>query len=257
MIDVNVSLSRWPFRRLPADEPETLVARLRALGVTEAWVGNFDALLHQDLGAVNARTVAICRRHGDGLLRPFGAIDPMLPDWREEVRRCHEEHGMPGVRLHPDYHGYPLDDPAVTDLLDEAGRRGLIVQIALRMQDERTLHPLLKDLPRVDPARLIPLLARPSQPKIVILNALRTLSGDPLRRLLAAGEVWVDIALLEGLEGLKRLVAQIGPDRLLFGSHAPFFYPEAAHFQLKESALPAEPSEAIRRGNARTILPAT
>ena len=28
MIDVNVSLSRWPFRRLPLDEPAALVAAL-------------------------------------------------------------------------------------------------------------------------------------------------------------------------------------------------------------------------------------
>ncbi len=256
MIDVNVSLSRYPFRRLPCDEPEALVTRLRGLGVTEAWAGSFDALLHRDVAAVNARTAETCRRFGDGLLRPFGAVDPTLPDWREELRRCHELHAMPGVRLHPAYHGYGLDAPAFADLLDEAGRRGLVVQIAIRMEDERTLHPLLKGLPRTDPAPLIPLLARPSQPKVVLLNALRTVSGEPLRRLLAAGEVWVDIGMLEGLEGVKRLVAQVGFDRLLLGSHAPFFVPEAAHLQLRESALPAAQAEAIARGNARRILPA-
>jgi predicted TIM-barrel fold metal-dependent hydrolase len=256
MIDVNVSLSRFPFRRLPSDEPDALVARLRSLGVTEAWAGSFDALLHRDLAAVNARTAETCRRHGDGLLRPFGAIDPTLPDWREELRRCQEVHAMPGVRLHPNYHGYGLDAPEFADLLDEAGRRGLIVQVSIRMEDERTLHPLLKTLPRLDPAPLIPLLSRPSRPKVVLLNALRTLSGEPLRRLLTAGEVWVDVAMLEGLEGVKRLVKQVGFDRILLGSHAPFFVPEAAHLQLKESALPAAQAEAIALGNARRILPA-
>ncbi|WP_165243808.1 amidohydrolase family protein [Paludisphaera soli] len=256
MIDVNVSLSRYPFRRLPCDEPEALVARLRGLGVTEAWAGSFDALLHRDLAAVNARTAETCRRHGDGLLRPFGAVDPTLPDWREELRRCQEVHAMPGVRLHPGYHGYGLDVPAFAELLDEAGGRGLVVQIAVRMEDERTLHPLLKALPRTDPAPLIPLLARPSQPRVVLLNALRTVSGEPLRRLLAAGEVWVDVGMLEGLEGIKRLVAQVGIDRLLLGSHAPFYVPEAAHLQLKESALSAAQAEALTRGNARRILPA-
>ena len=68
MIDVNVWLSRWPFRRLPDDEPEALVRRLRRLGVTEAWAGSLDALLHRDLAAVNARLVATCRSHGARVL---------------------------------------------------------------------------------------------------------------------------------------------------------------------------------------------
>jgi len=83
MIDVNVSLSHWPFRRLPDDEPERLAARLRSLGVVEAWAGNFDALLHRDFEAVNARTAELCGRFGDGLFQPVGALDPTLPDWRE------------------------------------------------------------------------------------------------------------------------------------------------------------------------------
>ena len=39
MIDVNVNLSRWPFRRLAGDEPEGLVARLRKHRVIQAWAG--------------------------------------------------------------------------------------------------------------------------------------------------------------------------------------------------------------------------
>ena len=35
IIDVNVNLSRWPFRRLPCDELPKLVERLRAAGVSK------------------------------------------------------------------------------------------------------------------------------------------------------------------------------------------------------------------------------
>jgi predicted TIM-barrel fold metal-dependent hydrolase len=253
MIDVNVWLGHWPFRRLPDDEPAALVRRLRRLGVTEAWAGSFDAMLHQDLAAVNQRLAAACRAHGPGLLRPFGAVNPLLPDWREDLRRCQEEHRMPGIRLHPNYHGYALDHPAFVDLLGEAARRKLIVQIALKMEDERGLNPLLKGLPTTDPAPLIGRLAREPRPAVVLLNALGNLRGEPLKRLLTTGGIWVDIAMLEGLAGLERLIAQVGPDRILFGSHAPFFSAESAHLKLKESALTPEQAEAIRQGNARRV----
>lgn len=255
MIDVNVSLSHWPFRRLPDDEPERLAARLRSLGVVEAWAGNFDALLHRDFEAVNARTAELCGRFGDGLFQPVGALDPTLPDWREELRRCAEVHQMRVIRPHPNYHGYGLDHPAFAELLDEAGRRGLVVQIAVRMEDERGLHPLLKNLPATDPAPLVPLLNRPDRPKIVLLNALKNAAGGGLPRpLLEAENVWFDTAMLEGMGALGRLVDQFGAKRLLFGSHAPFFVPEAAKLKIKESPLSVEDAEAIQRGNAERLL---
>ena len=94
MIDVNVTLSRWPFRRLAADEPAALVAALRKRDVTEAWAASFDGIFHKDLAAANARLAKDCRTYGEGMLLPFGSVNPKLPDWQEDLRRCHEEHRM-------------------------------------------------------------------------------------------------------------------------------------------------------------------
>lgn len=256
MIDVNVSLSRWPFRRLPDDEPEALAARLRRLGVQQAWAGSFDALLHQDVAAVNARLAETCRAHGDDLFRPFGAVNPRLPDWREDVRRCVDVHRMSGIRLHPNYHGYGLDDPGVAALFELCGRQGVIVQIGVRMEDQRTLHPLLKDLPATDPSPLARLLAHPPRPKVVLLNALGDLRGEALKKTLALEDLYVEIAMLEGVAGIRQLVGHVGADRLLFGSHAPFFVADSAHLKLRESALAADAVEALCTGNARRILTA-
>jgi hypothetical protein len=254
LIDVNVNLSRWPTRRLPGDETAALVARLQAHGVVEAWAGSFDALLHKDIAAVNARLTEECRAHNAVRLVPFGAVNPRIPDWEEDLRRCAEVYRMPGVRLYPNYHGYALDDPDFVRLLQLATRRRLIVSLAAQMEDERIMHPLLRvppvDLtPLPDTVRSVPGL------RLVILNAGRLLRGERLVNLLQAGEVHMDIAMTEGLGSIAELLREAPLERVLFGSHAPFFYVEGGILKLQESALALPQLTAIQSGNARRLLP--
>lgn len=253
MIDVNVSIGQWPFRRLPHDDPAKLAEMLLEQGVTEAWTGSFDALLHEDVAAVNIRLAETCRAGHPGLLVPFGTINPKLPDWQEDLRRCADVHKMPGIRLHPNYHGYSLDDSECVKLLDLAARRGLIVQIAVKMEDERTQFPLLR-VPGVNLAPFPGLIGRFPKLRIVLLNALRTLLGDPLKTLTGMNHVSVELAMLEGACGVEHLIDQIGVKPILFGSLAPLFVFESALLKLKESPITPEQHRAITWDNARRTL---
>ncbi|HUQ93291.1 MAG TPA: amidohydrolase family protein [Bryobacteraceae bacterium] len=224
IVDTNVNLSRWPFRRLAGDDTPELVARLRQGNVVQAWAGSFDGLLHKDIGGVNARLAADCRSHGKDFLVPFGSINPKLPGWREDVRRCHEEYKMPGIRLHPNYHGYLLSDPVFAELLRLAASLKLIVQLVLTMEDIRTQHPLLR-VPPVDVTPLSGLLEKEPSLRVMLLNWTSAVRGQRLKVLMDAGTVCVDISTVEGIEGVARLADQVTPERMLFGSHYPFLPP--------------------------------
>ncbi len=253
LTDTNVYLSRWPLRRLALDDTAALVAKLRAHGVTQAWAGSFDGLLHRDIATVNARLADECRRHGGGLLVPFGSVNPKFPDWEEDLRRCAEEHHMPGIRLHPGYHGYRLDDPAFVKLLRLATERGLVVQLVFVMEDRRMMHPLLQvEPPVVKP--LADVVRKTPGLRLELLNSSTILRGPPLLDLVKAGGVHLDIAMIESVGGVASLLEKVPLNRVLFGSHAPLFYFESALLKLKESPLNEEQLQAIRCNNARRLL---
>jgi predicted TIM-barrel fold metal-dependent hydrolase len=251
MIDVNVSLYRWPFRRLAGDEPGDLVKRLRNKGVTQAWAGSFEGLFHRDIAGVNARLAAACRQNGPGFLVPFGSVNPKLPDWQGDLQRCHERHRMPGIRLHPNYHGYTLEDPAAGELLAMAANLGLVVQIALSTEDERTQNPLMR-VPPVNPRSLAELVRRTPKLRVVLLNANRGITRQ--REIAEAENVYFDIAMMEGVGGVARLVGETSPSRVVFGSHYPFYYFDSALLKVREAGLPEDQGNLVREGNARALL---
>ena len=252
LIDTNVHLSRWPFRRVANDDTTGLARKLKQLKITEAWAGSFDALLHRDLSAVNERLIEECRRHGEGILKPFGSVNLSLPDWEEDARRCAEVYRMKGIRLYPNYHQYELEDPRFQKLLAMAADWGLIVQIAVMMEEERTQHPLMQ-LAHVNPAPLIGLLKMIPKARIVLQNCFRAVRGGLLLKLQATRRVWFDISTLEGMAGIERMLQQFPADRLVLGSHAPFYIPESALLKLKESRLTDAQFNAISFKNAQTI----
>lgn len=255
LIDTSVYLSRWPFRRVDCDETPVLVAMLRGQGVTQAWTGTFDALLHKNLAKANERLARECEEHGKGLLTPFGAINPKLPDWEEDVRRCHEQFHMKGIRLHPNYHNYTLRDPDFAKLVRVAAQRGLIVQIAAWMEDERTQNPMVQ-VKIVDLSPLPALLQQVPAARVVVLNC--GISVTPIEAVLAPfrkfDKVAFDFAMLEGMAHLPELIRVVGIERVVFGSYSPMFYFESAALKMREGALTPEQTGAVLAGNARRLL---
>ena len=250
IVDTNVSLFRWPYRRLPLDETSALVEKLRSLGIAHAWAGSLEGLLHRDISEVNERLVDACRELPQ--LIAIGTINPTLSGWQKDLRRCIEDHKMPAVRVHPNYHGYTLDDRRFVALLERTATAMCFVQIAAAMEDERTQHkrlranevdltPLADVMPRIKHAR-VQILG--SQPRSMQLAALAKLPG-----------VFFDTSRVEGTDGVPQLMRSLPPGRVMFGSHTPLLIPEAALIRVHESGqLNDNALHDVFGGNAENLL---
>src|SRR5688500_15633880 len=71
IIDSNVHLFDWPFRKLKYARTEALVAKLRKHRITQAWAGSFAAVLHKQLDQINRELAEECRTRADGMLVPI------------------------------------------------------------------------------------------------------------------------------------------------------------------------------------------
>lgn len=261
LVDTNVHLFQWPFRRLKYDRTAALAEKLRRHGVRQAWAGSFEALFSKDLTGVNTRLVEECRREGGGLFVPVGSVNPMWPDWEEELRRCHEVHRMHAIRLHAGYQGYTLEQPEFVRLLQAATTRGLLVQIALELEDPRVHHPSFRFTPT--PATpLVSLLRQMPAARVQLLGSWQWMRVAQSRALQEMPNVLHDMSNLEAVGAVGRVIdgthwsltGKVPVERILFGSHAPYFPVEAALFRMFESPLTRSQMEAIMADNARRVL---
>ena len=248
IVDTNVSLFRWPFRRLPLDETEALLKKLSALGISEAWAGTFEGVFHRDLRAANQRLADACAAHD--MFVPIGSINPTLPGWEDDLKRCHEGHGMPGIRLHLNYHGYALSDGRFKKLLSRAAEMKIFLQIAVALEDVRT-QPEKMRVDDVDLTSLPELLKDHADARVELLNG--KLRGAILESLAETSNVYFDTARVDATDGVANLLSATSPDRVLFGTHAPFLIPEAALIRVHESGLPEPYLQCVLQKNARRI----
>lgn len=262
IIDTNVTLFEWPFRKLKYGNTRTLLDKLRKHRVSQAWAGSYESLFHKDISGVNARLAEECRKNGDGMLLPFGTVNLAWPDWEEDLRCCHEIHKMPGIRIYPIYQTFDLDHPDFSRLLEQATKRKMIVQVVGDMEDIRHHHPIIL-VREVNLEPLVELSKRITGSRIELVYWNHRVPRNLLTRLVNETKIVFDTSRVEGSGEVGRLIGgnswagsgvAIPADRFLFGSHAPYFPVEANIIKLFESPLTLEQMQGIMNANARHLL---
>ncbi|MGI5816652.1 MAG: amidohydrolase family protein [Armatimonadota bacterium] len=253
IIDCNANLGSWPFRRTEYGTPEQLIERLSRVEIDRAWVTSLDAVMLKNVAAANAPLAEAVA--GFDALTAVGTVNPSWPKWERDLAEC-AELGMPGVRVNPNYQGWLLTDPVFGALLAAAEDLGLFVEVTVGMTDERHHHPLVM-VPSVSLGGILDACAAHPGTTIVIANAknagivgVARDAGGPLPE-----RLYFEISHIESVGGVQAVADEIGIEHLLFGTHAPYYYPESSALKVfKECDFSDEELEALTHGNAEGLL---
>ena len=96
IVDWHVHLGRWIVMKTPADDGDEMVRLAKAAGVSKLVV---NGTIWPDLRASNDMIAGFAARHPDTVV-PFAVANPYQNDVAGEIRRCFEELGFRGVKLH-------------------------------------------------------------------------------------------------------------------------------------------------------------
>jgi uncharacterized protein len=253
MIDVNAYLGHFAFRQLRHNTAEGLLRQMDRTKIDRAVVSSAASITYRNAHTGNEEVAAEVRAHRDRFI-PFGVLNPAYSDWRHDLKVCHEEFGMKGLRLYPHWHQYKLTDPECLALVNAAAERRMVISIPFRVEDRRQ-QSWLVDVPDVTAAEAAALVQAAPKAMFLFGNS-PSFASSPLGKAGFAGNYSIEISLLSAVMAneIGQLIRTLGEDRVLFGSGMPFHYPDGA--LLKVEVLDASPAvkAKLREGNARRLL---
>jgi uncharacterized protein len=252
MIDANCMIGCYPFRRLPYDNVDALLAKMDNLGVESAAVSRMEAVFYKDVHVANEELFQIAAAHRDRFW-PTAVINPVFPGWEDDFARC-QDLGMVGVRLHPNYHGYSPAASEAVALVERAIEAKLPLVISVGVEDARHQHPLF-NVPNVPTIELAMLINYLPQATYLIVGAVHRECLAIESALARPENVHYELSRVQGpVRDVDLLHQRVGASRLLYGSNLPIHVPEAAKLSIDTADIPHRDKDLIRHGNAQRLF---
>lgn len=232
------------FGSVPGMSTGELADSLRGQGVDRAVLFTVEGFLREDCRKYNDE-IAAAARQSDGFFIPFGTVHPRAGDAAvAEMRRCVEDLGMRGFKLHPWLQAFCASGPEMFP----------IVEAAIDLKRPLLFHD---GTPPYSMPLQVAYLARCFPEATIILghSGLR----DCWREALYAAKKYRNIILQfcgVPLIGMRQIVSEIGWERCVFGSDAPFNGKSATEQMIaliNELDIPARGKAAILGQNLAPI----
>jgi predicted TIM-barrel fold metal-dependent hydrolase len=255
IIDVNAYLGHFAFRRLRLNNVAGLLALMDRARIDRAIVSSASAIAYRNPQPGNEDVAAEIRAHRDRLTA-FAVLNPAYAGWRDDLKICHQQFGMRGIRLYPRWHDYRLTDPACQDMVRAATELRMAISIPIRVEDRRQ-GSWLVDIPDVDREEIARLIQACPDARFVLVNGSGYVASSLGRQNngLPANYV-LDTSLLTAELGneIGQLLENLGEDRIVFGTGIPFHYPGPSFAKLELLNSPESVKDKLRSRNAAAFL---
>ncbi|MEL7609689.1 MAG: amidohydrolase family protein [Bacillota bacterium] len=180
----------------------------------------------------------------------FGTVHPDAPDAVQEVERI-AELGLSGVKLHPDYQDFFIQEPRMNAVYDA------IEQLGLPVLFHAGYDPLSPDLIHATPEGVADVNRRFPRMRVIAAH-LGGIADLPAQRAALLGrDVYLDISVTlwrTTPEEFRDVVFDHGIERILFGSDCPWGNSPDNLERLDRIGLTQQEKNAICYNNAAKIL---
>ncbi|MBQ9082363.1 MAG: amidohydrolase family protein [Clostridia bacterium] len=183
-------------------------------------------------------------------LTSFGAFHPHTDDYKRDIDLV-VSLGLKGIKLHPEYQQFQVDDPAMLKMYDYALSKGLI--LLFHAGNDPAFQPPMHSNPR----RFADVAREMRGGVIVAAHLGGNGQWDEVERELAGTDVYMDTSMgffEYGAEQFLRIVKKHGVDKILFGSDAPWSRAKEEIEAVRKLPLTDAEKDAILGGNAMRLL---
>lgn len=197
------------------------------------------------------RTVNLWAKEiSDGRLISFGGLHPETDDFKRDIDFICEL-GLPGIKLHPEYQGFEIDDPKMLRLYDYALSRGLILLF------HAGFDPAFPPPIHSSPKRFRQISESLGGGTIVAAHLGGIKQWDEVEQELAGSRVYLDTSMgfeYYSKEQFLRIVKKHGADKILFASDSPWSRADKELETLNSLPLSQEEKDLILYKNAKGLL---
>ena len=186
----------------------------------------------------------------DDRLVPFGTLFPDMEQVDDEAKRL-ADNGIRGIKLHPDYQTFFVDDERVFPIYEACVRHNLIVLFHAGV--DIGLPPPIHSTP----SRLAIVLDRFPDMTVVAAHMGGFRLWDDVDRYLVGREIYFDTAYIYldlSEERFLTLARDHGASRILFSSDCPWFDQKKAMGVLDDWAFSNGERHIVYGGNAAALL---
>ena len=222
------------------------LAKMQKAGVTKA--------VHQNI-ATNPRQMkkvndfAIYTNQLDAFVS-FGSVHPDAPDYEAELDRLCEA-GIRGIKLHPDYQQFFIDDVHMQPIYEAALKRGLIILF------HTGLDYGLPDPVHATPEAVSHTLGLFSGEKVVFAHMAGFSMNEEAVEHVIGRDVYIDTSCMTGFaepEMFKMMLEAHKPDKILFATDFPWNNFEREVHSIENMPLAPTLKQNILWKNAEKLL---